>query len=128
MFDRHRSKIAALGAALVAAMAFGGAAIASNSKPAPKAHAASTASTAGKAAETPGQETADGNTAEAPGQETADGKDTDSVKAGDQTAPDSTTGAPEQESGSEQPGNDGPGGHADEPANPNADHQFEGVE
>lgn len=30
--------------------------------------------------------------------------------------------------GSETPGGDGPGGHADEPGNPNADHQNEGVE
>ncbi len=30
------------------------------------------------------------------------------------------------ESGSETPGNDGPGGHADEPGNPNADTQQEG--
>lgn len=28
----------------------------------------------------------------------------------------------------EVPGDDGPGGHADEPGNPNADHQFEGEE
>lgn len=35
--------------------------------------------------------------------------------------------AAEQE-GSEVPGDDGPGGHADEPANPNADHQFQGKE
>lgn len=34
----------------------------------------------------------------------------------------------ETESANEQPGNDGPGGHADEPANATADHQFEGVE
>jgi hypothetical protein len=26
------------------------------------------------------------------------------------------------------PGSDGPGGHADEPGNPNADHQFQGEE
>jgi hypothetical protein len=26
------------------------------------------------------------------------------------------------------PGNDGPGGHADEPGNPHADHQFQGEE
>jgi hypothetical protein len=32
------------------------------------------------------------------------------------------------ESGSEAPGNDGPGGHADEPGNPNANHQHEGQE
>jgi hypothetical protein len=30
------------------------------------------------------------------------------------------------ESGSETPGNDGPGGHAYEPGNPNADTQQEG--
>src|SRR4051794_35314389 len=39
-----------------------------------------------------------------------------------------TTEAPGQESSSEVPNNDGPGGHADEPGNPNADHQFQGVE
>jgi cell division septation protein DedD len=32
------------------------------------------------------------------------------------------------EAGSEVPDDDGPGGHADEPGNPNADHQFEGQE
>jgi hypothetical protein len=57
------------------------------------------------------------------------GPDTDSVQSGDQTAPD--TGAAE---GPEAPGtetaanDDGPGGHADEPGNRNADHQFEGAE
>jgi hypothetical protein len=34
----------------------------------------------------------------------------------------------EEQPGSEVPNNDGPGGHADEPANPNADHQFQGEE
>jgi hypothetical protein len=32
------------------------------------------------------------------------------------------------EAGSEVPNDDGPGGHADEPGNPSADHQFEGQE
>jgi uncharacterized protein HemX len=32
------------------------------------------------------------------------------------------------EAGSEVPNDDGPGGHADEPGNPNADHQFQGQE
>jgi hypothetical protein len=36
--------------------------------------------------------------------------------------------ATEQESGSEAPGDDGPGGHADEPGNPNANHEVEGQE
>ena len=58
--------------------------------------------------------------------------DTDNIQSGDQTTPDTLTGGGEQtgESGSEseQTGNDGPGGHADEPGNPNADHQFQGQE
>jgi hypothetical protein len=32
------------------------------------------------------------------------------------------------ETGNEKPNNDGPGGHADEPGNPNANHQFQGNE
>ena len=66
--------------------------------------------------------------------------DGDSVQQGDQTSPDSGTAAAQSsesnsgESAGEQPGessselvaNDGPGGHADEPANANADYQFEG--
>ena len=36
--------------------------------------------------------------------------------------------APEGMEGNEVPGDDGPGGHADEPENPNADHQFQGEE
>ena len=38
------------------------------------------------------------------------------------------TPADQEEQGSEVPNNDGPGGHADEPGNPNANHEFEGVE
>jgi len=34
----------------------------------------------------------------------------------------------EQEFRAEKVNDDGPGGHADEPADPNADHQFQGVE
>jgi len=71
--------------------------------------------------------------------------DTDNIQSGDQTAPDNGTvagaggqaeggSAPpdeqagESDGGSEVAGNDGPGGHADEPGNPNADHQFQGQE
>jgi hypothetical protein len=73
------------------------------------------------------------------------------AQQGDQTAPDKPgaaenaseapstekAGAPEPaessvesttESASEVAGNDGPGGHADEPGNANADHQFQGQE
>ena len=61
---------------------------------------------------------------------TASGKD---VQSGSQAGGPDTTGVTgessgEGGSGSEVTANDGPGGHADEPANPNADHQFQGQE
>jgi hypothetical protein len=66
--------------------------------------------------------------------------DRDNVRQGDQKAPDSGTASEQSkesasdeaageqagESRSEVVADDGPGGHADEPANPNADYQFEG--
>jgi hypothetical protein len=79
------------------------------------------------------------------------GPDTDSIQSGDQTTPDTVTAAArtstaaeapgteqpaagEQPGAAEQPGSesaansDGPGGHADEPGNASADHQFNGAE
>jgi hypothetical protein len=70
------------------------------------------------------------------------GRDGDTIQSGDQTTPDTagsgqaaeSTGseAPDssssESSGSEVANNDGPGGHADEPGNANADHQFNGQE
>ena len=48
---------------------------------------------------------------------------------GSETTGSETAGETSGESSSETAaGNDGPGGHADEPGNPNADHQFNGVE
>jgi hypothetical protein len=90
-------------------------------------------------------------TKSAPSSEPVGGPDTDAIQSGDQTTPDtlaasattsSSAEAPgtEQSAASEQPGapeqpgsetaanDDGPGGHADEPGNPSADHQFQGVE
>ena len=74
--------------------------------------------------------------APAPAQAPVTAVDGDNVQQGDQTAPD--TGAASEQSSTETSSesgaagevsaNDGPGGHADEPANPNADHQFEGQE
>jgi hypothetical protein len=63
--------------------------------------------------------------------EPAGGPDTDTIQQGDQTTPDGVAGETSSaekagESGSEVPSNDGPGGHADEPGNPNANHQFQG--
>ena len=54
--------------------------------------------------------------------------DADNLQEGDQTTPDTAAEAAGEKAGSEIPGNDGAGGHADEPGNANADHQFEGVE
>jgi hypothetical protein len=67
-------------------------------------------------------------------------QDKDSIQEGDQTSPDNTAAEkageaaePAGKAGSESSSesavaDDGPGGHADEPGNPNADHQFEGKE
>lgn len=115
MFERFtRKSLVATGAAVVAALGFGGAAIAQSNGPnAPPQNAPAPA---GQVSEMPGQEsTAPENSA----------ADTDNVQ--DTTSKDSPAEAA-QESSSEVPGNDGPGGHADEPGNPNADHQFNGVE
>jgi hypothetical protein len=65
-----------------------------------------------------------------PAQSTPDG---DNIQSGDQTTPDTGSTAHQRSeasggTGSEVAGNDGPGGHADEPGNPNADNQFQGQE
>jgi hypothetical protein len=105
-------------------------------------------------AQNPGQTPAP-VTRSTPSSEPVGGPDTDSIQSGDQTTPDAatasavaskassaTTEAPgtEQSAASEQPGaaeqpgsesaanDDGPGGHADEPGNATADHQFQGTE
>jgi hypothetical protein len=124
MFDRHRNKIAGLGAALIASMGLGGAALAANSSKAPSkgpVPAASKAATLSTSSTAPEMETNDTSTA--PDKET---NDSTAEAAGTETNDAAET--PGQESGSEQPGNDGPGGHADEPGNPNADHQAGGNE
>ena len=114
MTKRIRSLVIAIAA--IAAMATGGAVFAqaqnSTSTPAPQERAASENTAAdpdnvqdehGKDDASEAPEKAEGpEKGEAPGKEGAEG--------------------------SEVPDDDGPGGHADEPGNPNADHQFEGKE
>ncbi len=62
-------------------------------------------------------------------------RDTDQVQSGDQTTPDTggatsaealSTETTSETSGESAAGNDGPGGHADEPGNPNANTQQQG--
>jgi hypothetical protein len=135
MFERLKSKTAvATTASLIAALGVGGVAIAQNSGNSTPAQKASpvvqvksqkASQKAGPAAPKAAEDTS--------------GTDTDTVQSGDQSTPDtgSSSEAPGTEtndsssgeqSGSEVSNNDGPGGHADEPGNANADHQAEGQE
>ncbi|MGH3379787.1 MAG: hypothetical protein ACRDP6_34155 [Actinoallomurus sp.] len=106
---------ATAGIAAVALMAGGGVALASSGGSAKAAHA-----TAGQV--------------KPAGAVEQSAPDTDNIQSGDQTSPDAlkaSSGHSQEsgsESGSEVTNNDGPGGHADEPANANADHQHQGQE
>ena len=103
MFKKTR-KIALIGGVL-AAVSFGGSALAAaGAAPVQPTHVAVTT-----------QKAADAETADGPGlgHEEADEETSDGGSAA-------------SESGSETPGNDGPGGHADEPGNPNAQHEAGG--
>jgi hypothetical protein len=112
------SALAAAGAAPVQPTHTGVAAKATTPKAADKETADGTTATAQKAGDT---ETADGTPSTAD-TETADGGNQETgnnQETGDTETADGANG----ESGSEVPGNDGPGGHADEPGNPNAQNQ-----
>ena len=109
------------GVTAVAALAFGGAALAgaanNPSPPAPPAASAPT-DTAQQGDQTaPDKAGATENAPEAASSEKADAPE-----------PAESTSESATESTSEVAGNDGPGGHADEPGNANVDHQFQGQE
>jgi hypothetical protein len=53
-------------------------------------------------------------------------QDQDSIQQGDQAGPEKADAAGSESSSESAADSDGPGGHADEPGNPNADNQFEG--
>jgi hypothetical protein len=108
-----RSRLTKLGATLVAlaALAVGGSALASASGKAPA-----------KAPSALKQEVPP-----VAGTESTDSAaDTDSIQDQSGTDTAAESGAESAPSGSEVPGNDGPGGYADEPGNPNADTQQQG--
>lgn len=105
MKDRIKKTLVAIGA--IGALAFGGSAIAQ----------------AGNGSGQPGTATPAAESNENVPENSA--KDTDNIQDENGKDDASEKGEPE---GSEVPGDDGPGGHADEPGNPNADHQFEGKE
>ena len=115
MFRKTR-KIALIGGVL-AAVSFGGSALAAaGAAPVQPTHVTVTTQKAADA------ETADGAQGSADA-ETADGPGFGHEEADEET---SDGGSAASESGSETPGNDGPGGHADEPGNPNAQHEAGG--
>jgi hypothetical protein len=127
MFKKTR-KIALIGGVL-AAVSFGGSALAAaGAAPVQPTHVAVTTQKAADAETADGTrgavdtETADGAQGSADG-ETADGSGFGHEEADEET---SDGGSAASESGSETPGNDGPGGHADEPGNPNAQHEAGG--
>jgi hypothetical protein len=129
-----------LGAGVLAALSFGGSALAAAGAapvtPTPVAPTVQEStsgvdndqvqsgdqSTPDTAAEAAGTETADGAQGSQDA-ETQDGSQDMETQDGAQGANASGT---QESSGSEVSGNDGPGGHADEPGNPNADHQASG--
>lgn len=135
MFKKTR-KIVLMGA-MLAAVSFGGSALAAaGAAPVQPTHITAgatkgvtrtdadrettdTALTAQKAGD---RETADGSRGSGDA-EVADGP-TFGHNEADQEGSDEASAAPE--TGSEQPGDDGPGGHADEPGNPNAQHEAGG--
>ena len=154
MFERFRGKTAAAtAAALLAALGVGSIAAAQNGSTAPPAQtraatsSQSSSAPSSAATEVPGQESnAPENSAADPDNvqqgdtaitgkaaasadvptagDTPDTRTADVPTAGD--TPD--TGSAAEAPGSEVAGDDGPGGHADEPGNPTADHQATGVE
>jgi hypothetical protein len=116
-----------LGAGVLAALSFGGSALAAAGAAPVAPVVQHSASADGDQIQSGDQTTADtGNEApEAAG--SAQLKGDAETQDGTQGAQDTETQDGSQESaGSEVAGNDGPGGHADEPGNPNADHQATG--
>jgi hypothetical protein len=141
MFERFHGKTAgATVAALLAALGVGGVAAAQSGSTAPPAQTQAPSSSQSSKAPSPAATEAAGQESNAPENSAAD---PDNVQQGDttvagaatSTTPDvptagdtADTGSAAEAPGSEVAGNDGPGGHADEPGNPNADHQATGVE
>jgi hypothetical protein len=133
---KHGRKVL-LGAGVLAALSFGGSALsAAGAAPVtPVVQQSSSADTdtvqsGNQSAPDTGSKAAD--SAQLSGDtETQDGsqgtKDAETMD-GPEGSNDAETQDGSQESGSEVAGNDGPGGHADEPGNPNANHQATGAQ
>lgn len=120
------------GFAALTALALGGAALASagqgGSKPT-KRPAAVQQGVQKSSAKADGETNDTASKADAETKDSTTAADTDSIQSENgKDDPTEQAGVEQSESGSEVANNDGPGGHADEPGNPQADHQFEGQE
>jgi hypothetical protein len=131
-----RFRPAAISALAVLLISGAGIAFAANSSPAAPVAPAAQATAVAPAA------TSQAPVVVAPAEPTAEpagsaAPETDTIQQGDQTTPDTAAGTAAEpagteteKAGAEEPGdaNLPGGGHADNPSDPNADHQFEGVE
>lgn len=115
-----RKTLAAAGVAVIAAMGLGGAAIAQSNGTATAAQPNSPVTQNERAA--PENSATDRDNVQ-----DENGKDDATEKSEAAEGPEKAEKGAAAE-GKEVPGDDGPGGHADEPGNPNADHQFQGKE
>jgi hypothetical protein len=115
-----------LGAGVLAALSFGGSALAAAGAT-PVAPTVQESSGIDHDQVQSGDQSTPDTAAEAAGIETADGaQGTQDAETQDGSQDTESQDGGQESSGSEVAGNDGPGGHADEPGNPNADHQASG--
>jgi hypothetical protein len=128
MLKGFRNKTAAASvSALIAALGVGGIALAQSSGS--SAGQQGQTQTASQARDSAGSgATEQGNSSEEAGSNEQSGASETSDAGNEGTAGEQQDSTTEQESGSEAPENDGPGGHADEPGNPNANHEAQGQE
>jgi hypothetical protein len=129
---KHGKKIL-LGAGVLAALSFGGSALAAAGA-APVAPIVQQSSGIDHDEVQSGDQTTPDSGAGASGTEGANAQGTQDTETHDSSqdgetqdgSQESNDSGTQESSDSEVPGNDGPGGHADEPGNPNADHQASG--
>jgi hypothetical protein len=124
---KARPTLAALAAAAVTALGVGGVAVAQSGDTSPANNTPARAQPAQQEKAPESEQSVPENSAVDPDNvQDENGKD-DATEASERGEGPEKAEAPGQEA-REVPNDDGPGGHADEPANPNADHQFQGVE
>jgi len=128
MFERLkiRKTLVAAGVAVIAAMGLGGAAIAQSGGTATAAQPNSPVAQNERAAPENSATDRD-NVQDENGKDDATEKSEGSERSEAAEGPEKAEKG-EASEGKEVPGDDGPGGHADEPGNPNANHEFQGKE